>query len=267
MDSLELAEQPPSPVARDHVGIYLDSAATLGRRTAELHLALASPTTDPAFAPEPLTATDLQNVVADLRQQASSTFDVLKENMPQFPDDIVELAALLLSRRRNILDRLRSFGGEDVRLERTRIHGEYHLGQVLRVKTDYVIIDFEGEPARPLALRRSKQSPLKDVAGMLRSFGYAAYGTLMSYTSRRPDDLTQLEPWAQLWERSSAAEFLRAYRETTQNVAFLPSDKEAFRRLLDIYLLDRALYELRYELINRPTWLRIPLTGMLSLSV
>jgi maltose alpha-D-glucosyltransferase/alpha-amylase len=141
------------------------------------------------------------------------------------------------------------------------------LGQVLRVKTDYVIIDFEGEPARPLSQRRSKQSPLKDVAGMLRSFGYAAYGTLMSYTSRRPEDLTRLEPWAQLWERSSAAEFLRAYRETTQNAGFLPADNNAFRRLLEVYLLDKALYELRYELDNRPTWLRIPLMGMLSLSL
>ena len=106
MDSVDLAEQPPSQVARDHVGIYLDSAATLGRRTAELHIALASPTTDPAFAPEALTAADLQNVLADLREQASATFDVLKENMAQFPDDIVDLAALVLSRRRNILDRL-----------------------------------------------------------------------------------------------------------------------------------------------------------------
>jgi maltose alpha-D-glucosyltransferase/alpha-amylase len=267
MDSVDLAEQPPSQVARDHVGIYLDSAATLGRRTAELHIALASPTIDPAFAPEPLTAADLQNVLGDLRQQASATFDVLKENMAQFPDDIVDLAALVLSRRRNILDRLGSFGGEDLHLEQIRIHGDYHLGQVLRVKTDYVIIDFEGEPARPLSQRRSKQSPLKDVAGMLRSFGYAAYSTLMSYTSRRPDDLTRLEPWAQLWERSCAAEFLRAYRETTQNIPFLPADKNAFRRLLDIYLLDKALYELRYELNNRPTWLRIPLMGMLSLSL
>jgi maltose alpha-D-glucosyltransferase / alpha-amylase len=266
-DFIELAEQPPPQIARDHVGIYLDSAATLGRRTGELHIALASPTTDPAFSPEPLTAADLQELVADLRQQASATFDLLKDNMPQFPDDIVEVAGLLLSRRRSILDRLRSFGGEDPRLERTRIHGDYHLGQVLRVKTDYIIIDFEGEPARPLSQRRSKQPPLKDVAGMIRSFSYAAYSTLMSYTSRRPDDLTRLEPWAQLWERSSAAEFLRAYREATHNVAFLPADNGVFRRLLDIYLLDKALYELRYELNNRPTWVRIPLMGMLSLSV
>jgi len=267
MDLVELAEQPTSQVARDHIGIYLESAATLGRRTAELHIALASPTADPAFTPEPLTAADLNTSFAELRQTASATFDLLKENLAQLPDDLLELAALLLSRRRNILDRFRSFGGEELQAQKIRIHGDYHLGQVLRVKTDYVIIDFEGEPARPLSERRAKQSPLKDVAGMLRSFGYAAYSTLMNYTTRRPEDLTRLEPWAQLWERSSAAEFLRAYRETTRTAEILPAGKDAFRRLLDVYLLDKALYELRYELNNRPTWLRIPLMGLLSLSL
>jgi maltose alpha-D-glucosyltransferase/alpha-amylase len=267
MDFVELAEQPTSQVARDHVGIYLESAATLGRRTAELHIALASPTADPAFAPEPLSAADLNSAFAELRRHASATFDLLKESLAQLPDDLVELAALLLSRRRDVLDRFRSFGGEELRAQKIRIHGDYHLGQVLRVKTDYVIIDFEGEPARPLSERRAKQSPLKDVAGMLRSFGYAAYSTLMNYTTRRPEDLTRLEPWAQLWERSSAAEFLRAYRETTRTAEILPAGKDAFRRLLDVYLLDKALYELRYELNNRPTWLRIPLMGLLSLSL
>jgi maltose alpha-D-glucosyltransferase/alpha-amylase len=265
-DLVELAEQPTSQAAREHIGIYLESAATLGRRTAELHIALASPTADPAFAPEPLTAADVENALAELRQQASATFDLLKENLPHLPDDLVELAALLLSRRRNILARFGPFGGSEFRAQRLRIHGDYHLGQVLRVKTDYIIVNFGGESARPLSQRRSKQSPLKDVAGMLRSFGYAAYATLMNYTARRPEDLTRLEPWAQLWERSSAAEFLRAYRETTRTVEFLPAVNDVFRRLLEVELLDRALYELRYELNNRLTWLRIPLMGLLSLS-
>ena len=267
MDFVELAEQPASQAAREHVGIYLESAATLGRRTAELHIALASSAADRAFAPEPLNSADVEIALADLRQQASATFDALKESLPQLPDDLVELAALLLSRRRNILARFGSFGRYELQAQRIRIHGDYHLGQVLRVKTDYVIINFGGEPAGSLFQRRSKQSPLKDVAGMLRSFGYAAYGTLMNYTTRRPEDLTRLEPWAQLWERSSAAEFLRAYRDATRTVEFLPADNDAFRRLLEVHLLDRALYELRYELNNRPTWLRIPLMGLLSLSL
>ena len=252
-------------LARDHAGISLDSAATLGRRTAELHMALATPTTDAAFAPEPLVPNDFQNLLADLRQQASRAFDALRDSLAKLPEETVELAGLVLARRRQILDRFRFTGAENLNAQRTRVHGDYHLGQVLRVRTDYVIIDFEGEPARPLAERRTKQSPLKDVAGMLRSFGYAANVSLMNYTARRPDDLSRIEPWSRLWERAAVAEFLRAYREAAQNVTFLPSDAGAFRKLLDAYILDKALYELLYELNNRPTWVRIPLVGILSL--
>jgi maltose alpha-D-glucosyltransferase/alpha-amylase len=134
---------------------------------------------------------------------------------------------------------------------------------VLRVKTDYYILDFEGEPARPLSERRAKQSPLKDVAGMLRSFSYAAYGTLINYAARRGEDMMRLEPWAQLWERSTAAEFLRAYREASCGAPFLPAGKQ-FRALLSAFRLHKALYELLYELNNRPTWIRIPLMGILA---
>jgi len=263
----ELSERALPNLARDHVGIYLDSAATLGRRTAELHLALASPSDDPAFAPEPLRADDLQSLLADLRQQASGVFDVLKGNMARLPDEVVEMAALVLSRRRQILDPFRALAGNGLHAQRTRIHGDYRLGQVLRAKTDYVILDFEGEPARSLADRRFKRSPLKDVAGMLRSLSYAAHGTLMNYTARRPEDLTRLEPWAQLWEQATSAEFLRAYRETAQGAEFLPADGGDCRTLLDAYLLDKALCELLSELNNRPSWVRIPLMGILSLSL
>jgi maltose alpha-D-glucosyltransferase / alpha-amylase len=155
--------------------------------------------------------------------------------------------------------------GEGAFGQRIRIHGDYRLGKVLQVKTDYVIFDFEGEPARPIAERRVKHSPLKDVAGMLRSLGYAAYAGLIGYTARRPEDWESLEPWARLWERSTGAEFLRAYRSTVQNVPFLPPADGNFRRLLAIHLLDKALNELSYELNNRPTWVRIPLMGILSL--
>ena len=256
-------------MARDHLGLYLDAGATLGRRTAELHLALASPTDDPAFAPEPLTDADLQAQVAGLRQHAASVLDLLKERLSQLPDEVVEVAASVLSRRRQILEHFGAhFGGQNgdfPRTQRIRIHGDYHLGQVLRVKTDFVILDFEGEPVRPLAVRRSKQCPLKDVAGMLRSFSYAAYSSLTNYTARHPEDVTRLEPWAQLWERSAAAEFLRAYREAAQDADFLPHGKVDFRKLLNVFLLDKALYEVLYELNSRPAWVRIPLTGIMSL--
>ena len=267
LDPLELSGRPTSTLAREHVGLYLDAAATLGRRTGELHRALAAPSDDFAFVPEPLTVQELTALFADSRQQASATFDALKESVSHLPDDTIEAAALLLSRRREILDRFRP--GETAPSsawgQRIRIHGDYHLGQILRAKTDFIILDFEGEPARPLAERRAKQSALKDVAGMLRSFSYGAYATLMNWSARHGEDLVRLERWARLWERSVAAEFLRGYREATADAAFLPAGPEEFRKLLDAYLLNKALYEVLYELNNRPTWVRIPLMGVLNL--
>jgi maltose alpha-D-glucosyltransferase/alpha-amylase len=266
-DPLDLYERPTSQLARDHVGIYLDSAAMLGRRTAELHLALASPTENPDFAAEPLTGDDLHAQLADARQHAVGVFDILKERVSYLPDEVVEIAASVLSRRRRILEHLGNARFDGLQSQRIRIHGDYHLGQLLRVKTDFVILDFEGEPARSLAYRRSKQSPLKDVAGMLRSFSYAAYGTLINYTTRHPEDLARLEPWAQLWERFAAAEFLRAYRDTARGADFLPANSSDFRKLLDVFLLDKALYEILYELNSRPEWVRIPMIGIMSLAV
>ncbi|MGH9558890.1 MAG: maltose alpha-D-glucosyltransferase, partial [Bryobacteraceae bacterium] len=263
-DLIELSERPPSQLARDHVGLYLESAVTLGRRTGEMHRALASHTDDPAFAPEPLTAEDAQGLTLDWREQATAAFGLLKENLPRLPDEAVETAALVLGRRREILDRLRvphEHGDLGLRI---RIHGDYHLGQVLRAKGDYIILDFEGEPSRPLRERRNKQSALKDIAGMLRSFSYGAYSTLLNWTARHGEDFARMEPWARLWERSAAAEFLRGYREAAGGAEFLPAAVEDFRRLLRAHRLSKALNEIVYELNNRPAWVRVPLIGILS---
>jgi maltose alpha-D-glucosyltransferase/alpha-amylase len=190
----------------------------------------------------------------------------LKGNLASLPDEVLEMAGLVLGRRRRIIDALtlptegRDYG------KRIRTHGDYHLGQVLRTRNDFVILDFEGEPARPLEERRAKYSPLKDVAGMLRSFSYAANATLMTYTTRHPEDFASLEPWARLWERTVGAEFLSVYRETAKPGNILPESEEEFRWLLDEYLFEKASYELMYELNNRPTWVRIPLAGILALS-
>jgi maltose alpha-D-glucosyltransferase/alpha-amylase len=189
----------------------------------------------------------------------------MKDHLPRLPDEAVEEAGLVLRRRRELLARLRGLEGADIGGLRIRIHGDYHLGQVLRVKGDYVILDFEGEPARPLAERRAKHSPLKDVASMVRSFSYAAYSALLGYTARHPEEVDRLEPWARLWERSTAAEFLRAYREAAVAGGFLPPTPAGVDALLRAYLVDKALYELLYEMDNRPTWVRIPLWGLSSL--
>ncbi|MGH7629772.1 MAG: putative maltokinase, partial [Gemmatimonadales bacterium] len=258
-----IPDKPPD--AREYVGIYLDAAAVLGRRTAELHLALASGTRDPAFAPEPLTPDDLAHLATGLHDRAARAFDLMKDQLPRLPDEAVEEAGLVLRRRREFLARLRGLEGSEIGGLRIRIHGDYHLGQVLRMKGDYVILDFEGEPARPLAERRVKHSPLKDVAGMVRSFSYAAYAALLGYTARHPEEVDRLEPWAHLWQRSTAAEFLRAYREAAGAGGFLPPTPAGVEALLRAYLVDKALYEFLYEMDNRPTWVRIPLWGLSSL--
>jgi maltose alpha-D-glucosyltransferase/alpha-amylase len=262
---LTLAARPDGKLASDHVGIYLGAAGVLGRRTAEMHLALAR-VDDPAFVPEPFEAEDLEALVSEWRTHAMGALDRLKENLSQLPDDAVELAGWALGRRRQLLDRFTAMEQGTLRCgARIRVHGDYHLGQVLRVMNDYVVLDFEGEPARTLAERRAKHSPLKDVAGMLRSFSYAAGAGLRAYAARRPHDAARLESWARLWERSAAAAFLRAYSEQAAGATFLPSDAVAFQAMLEAYLLDKALYELMYELDNRPGWVGIPLRGILSL--
>jgi maltose alpha-D-glucosyltransferase/alpha-amylase len=262
---LALAAQPDSKVACDHLGIYLDAASVLGRRTAEMHLALAT-VDDPAFVPKPFGSEDLAALVAEWCDHAMSALDRLKENLSQLPDDSVEPAGWALGRRRQLLDRFSAIERSDLRLgARIRIHGDYHLGQVLRVKNDYAVLDFEGEPARSLAERRARHSPLKDVAGMLRSFSYAAGAGLRAYMARRPHDPARLESWARLWERSAAAAFLRAYTASAAGATFLPADAVAFQAMLEAYLLDKALYELMYELDNRPAWIGIPLRGILTL--
>jgi maltose alpha-D-glucosyltransferase/alpha-amylase len=192
--------------------------------------------------------------------------------MSQLSDDAtVDSAALLLSRRIDLFARANVITSSPPGAsgQRIRIHGDYHLGQVLRSRGDYVILDFEGEPARSLVERRAKQSPLKDVAGMLRSFSYAAYAGLNAFTQRRPpnneSDARNLEAWARLWQNTVSTEFLHAYRHTISARPNLVPQPPQAHILLNAYLLEKALYELLYELNNRPTWVRIPLTGILTL--
>ena len=261
----QFAEGDGAPrLAREYAGMSLEAAATLGRRTAEMHLALASGA-DPDFAPLTPAPDDLEALRGQLIAHAANAFDALKSNLSRLPDDTVESAALVLSRRGALLAKFQELTSLESCGQWTRIHGDYHLGQVLRTKSDLVILDFEGEPARPLAERRAKHSPLKDVAGMLRSFSYAAFVALTKYTSRRPEDYAQLESWARLWETAVSDEFLRAYTAATGDSPIVPTGCAAFDRLLGIYRLDKALYELVYELNNRPAWIRIPLHGILSL--
>ena len=150
---------------------------------------------------------------------------------------------------------------------RVRCHGDYHLGQVLYTGRDFVIIDFEGEPARRLGERRIKRSPLRDVAGMIRSFYYAAYIALRGQASTvlRPEDLPRLEEWACAWYLWVSATFLKSYLQFTADIPVLPQSRENVRVILDAHLIDKAMYEISYELNNRPDWVWLPLQGMLQM--
>jgi maltose alpha-D-glucosyltransferase/alpha-amylase len=148
----------------------------------------------------------------------------------------------------------------------SRIHGDYHLGQVLLGEEDYTIVDFEGEPTRSIEERRRHQSPMKDVAGMLRSFHYAAgAGLIARGATAAPAGLERLGTWARWWQAWTTASFLTSYRETAAGAPFLPSDRGALSALLDVFLIEKALYEIRYELGHRPAWLPIPMRGLLDL--
>ncbi len=253
----------------NHAALYLHSAALLGQRTAELHLALATPTDDPAFRAEAFTPEDLKGDTLHIDAQINSTLGALKLKMSTLKDLVADDAATVLTRRIQLFAAAHAITGKPIVSHRIRIHGDYHLGQILTTKGDFVILDFEGEPARTLEDRRRKQCPLKDVAGMLRSFSYAAYTALDTYLQRHPqaDPARQqsLEAWARLWQNAVSTEFLRAYRDTLQaNPDLIPAPAEA-QALLNAYLLEKALYELLYELNNRPDWVRIPLAGILAL--
>jgi maltose alpha-D-glucosyltransferase/alpha-amylase len=269
-----LRNEAPHDLVIRNARAAIEAAATLGHRTAEMHLALTTPTEDPAFAAEPLTKEDLLSDATRIERQLHSTIETLRAKLATIQDEqISDAAALLLSKRSTWLARARSIQSLMPEGKRIRIHGDYHLGQTLRIDSsdpnrgDFVLLDFEGEPARSLAERRQKQSPLKDVAGMVRSFSYAAYAGLFHFLeNRRPAiDQNNTATWVQLWQNALSAEFLRAYRQSiSANPTLLPSSQQA-QALLDAYLLEKALYELLYELNNRVSWLRIPLAGILAL--
>lgn len=261
----ELATATPPPIALETIASYLHAATTLGERTAEMHIALASDTTNPDFAPEPFTARDVVGVRDELMHQASQALTALGDNLHRLPPTLTPDARRLLESGPALLERMVESCCKVTTAQRTRIHGDYHLGQVLWTENDYMIIDFEGEPTRSVEERRRKYSPVRDVAGMLRSYHYAAFAGLFAFTVDRPHDFAQLVPWADLWQQWVSAAYLRAYLRTASPSSFLPNDPAEFAQLLDAFMLSKALYELSYELNNRPDWVRIPLSGVLAL--
>jgi maltose alpha-D-glucosyltransferase / alpha-amylase len=265
---LELTAVTPSEEAQGLVGSYVETARLLGTRTAELHLALAANAADPAFAPEPFTSLYQRSLYQSLRNLGTRAFQLLERNVAQLPAPAARTAGQVLDAETRVLHAFREIVNRKITALRIRCHGDYHLGQVLYTGNDFIITDFEGEPARPLSERAIKRSPLRDVAGMLRSFEYAAQATLatrVAGTLASAADLPALDPWARYWQAWVSSAFLKAYLKTAAAGTFLPRSRDELKALLDAYLLEKAIYELSYELNNRPDWVAIPLQGILHI--
>jgi maltose alpha-D-glucosyltransferase/alpha-amylase len=236
----------------------------LGRRTAELHRELSAGR-GAAFAPEPLQAHGLRALAAAMRERADAQLRLLA-NATIAHDRSTALVRDIVAQRQALLDRFDDLNFLHNGGNRIRVHGDYHLGQILVAEADVVILDFEGEPARPLAERREKSSPLRDVAGMLRSFSYAALTALDAATVNRIDTRERLKPWAQAWERWAQSTFIAGYMDVMRNADLLPSRSDDVDTLLQAFVIDKAFYELGYELNNRPEWVHIPLQGLSDLA-
>jgi maltose alpha-D-glucosyltransferase / alpha-amylase len=261
---VEASRHEPGEVAVRAIGGYLDSARLLGRRTAELHAALSSDPTDPAFAPERISALDHRSIYQSISGLSMRATDLLRTQLGKVPADAKDDARKVLELDARIASMLKAFLTRRLNTMRIRVHGDYHLGQVLYTGHDFVIIDFEGEPTRTLYERRLKRLAMRDVAGMLRSFSYASQAALRSQEIP-VQRLPELETWARFWVESVSAVFLKSYLATAGNAPWVPQHQDDLELQLGTMLLEKALYELRYELNLRPDWVRIPLRGILDL--
>ena len=245
--------------------LYVQFAELLGRRTAEMHGALSSDKSDPLFAPEPFSKLYQRALYQSLRSRVLRSFLVLEGALPGLETDQKREIRALLSGREDILAALMEIVGHKISGMKTRVHGDYNLYQVLFTGRDFMIIDFEGEPGLPPGARRLKYSPLRDVADMIRSFYYAAYGALYQHTAVHPEDLASLEPYASLWYRSVSRLFLSSYRKAMSQTGILPADEAEQIILLRAFLLDKGIAGVVHELKERPEWLTIPIRGVQSI--
>lgn len=262
---LEHVHAPPPPSLVSRLADDLLGAARLGRRTAELHLALASRDDDPAFRPVPITRDDLALWSSEIRAQVERSLAALREAVRSLPGPLRADAAQVLEARADLLDQLSGLADAPASGVRIRVHGDYHLGQVLCRGDDFTILDFEGEPIRPLAWRRQTHTAWRDVVGMLRSYDYAASAALLARTGDGPALRARLEPWAAAWRSWMGVAFVRRYLEVAGTAEFAVPEPATRAALFRALLLDKALYELNYELSHRPDWAPIPLRGILSL--
>ena len=242
-----------------------DSVHLLGIRTGEMHLALASGTNSPDFKPEDFSLHYQRSVYSSLQSLVRVAFQSLSRTLKTLPDDVRAEAQEVLGMKEEILTFLKKIYSHKIEATKIRIHGDYHLGQVLFTGKDFLILDFEGEPARGYSERRLKHSALRDVAGMVRSFHYAAYGSLYLDNQIRQEDISKLIPFVEKWYHYMSGFFMRSYLDTVAGASFIPHEIEDLEILMDTFLLQKAIYELNYEINNRPGWILVPLRGIKSI--
>ena len=257
----------PDSVA-EYLGYFLESVQLMAERTAQMHAVLASDFHDPAFLPEYFSKLYLRSLYQSMRTMARRVLPQMERSLSEMPDELRTIGEFVLSKYDAIISLFQRVMATRMSGLRIRCHGDYHLGQILYTGKDFVIIDFEGEPAHTISERKIKRSPLRDVAGMLRSFHYAAYSAFGMEKRRgliHESDEPVMEAWATYWHRWVSAVFLKYYLAYCADKKFLPETGEQTRILLDAFLMEKALYELGYEMNNRPDWVNIPIKGIMSL--
>ena len=265
-DTVVLAPESEAPTPQEAFAPHLRWAELLGRRTAEMHNAFAIETDDPAFAAEPFTQDDLDALGEDAHRQADRAFRALTGMIERGLDAGRPASAELHTRRGEIetlIERLTERAPKGA--YKTRIHGDYHLGQVLAAEGDLVIVDFEGEPSRSADERRAKSTPLRDVAGMLRSFAYGAEAVTREIAVRFSDYEERARAASIAWRSMIDKAFLEGYEAALSGTRAAVGDPETRLRLLKLSLLTKALYEVDYEANNRPDWIEIPARGVLTI--
>jgi maltose alpha-D-glucosyltransferase/alpha-amylase len=244
---------------------YLRYMSQTGRRVAEMHLALAGASEIADFVPEPVRPADVEQWIENVTARAERVFDDLKKQRDTLKEADRALVDQALAYQATLHERLRALLPPGIDGLKIRHHGDFHLGQMLIVKDDIFIIDFEGEPRRSLDERRRKAPAARDVAGLIRSIDYSATAALERALKLTPDENGRLAAALAKWRDASTAAFLAAYRETMTNALIWPADPQAAERMLNFFLLEKVLYEIGYELAHRPDWLRVPLTGMIRI--
>jgi len=264
-DALIASGDGPSALADPDV-FFLMLARQLGIRTAEMHRALAEHAGDhPDFVPEPVSPEDIAEWRDDLAGAAAHMLSSLEHERSNLPAQTRDLADRVLALRHELFERILRLIPDTVEAQKTRYHGDFHLGQVIVVQNDFFIIDFEGEPARPLASRRRKSSPLRDVAGMIRSFDYATVAAVRHLAEARPAAEPRMTQLAEAWRQRAVDGFRAAYRKTMRGCPAYPVSKKQARLMTAFFILEKAVYEVSYELANRPGWVDIPLKGILGI--